>query len=83
MREGIYAYPYLKHIIELWPGYWEEQLGEINEVFREQNCHQKKIGKTRVVRKFYENEFSKCIGCIISEVTYRGRIQALGGKSHI
>ena len=35
MREGIYAYPYLKHIIELWPGYWEEQLGEINEVFRE------------------------------------------------
>ena len=20
--EGLYGYPYLKHLIQLWPGYW-------------------------------------------------------------
>ena len=24
-REGLYGYPYLKHLIHLWPGDWEKQ----------------------------------------------------------
>ena len=25
VREGLDGYPYLKHIIQLWPGYWVNQ----------------------------------------------------------
>ena len=25
-REGIYGYPYLKHLIKLWPGDWVRQM---------------------------------------------------------
>ena len=30
-------YPFLKHLIELWSGYWDERLLKINEVVREYN----------------------------------------------
>ena len=52
MRKGIYGYPYLKYIIELWPGVWEDQLGDINEWVHDHNRHQRESGKTRVVRTF-------------------------------
>ena len=41
VQEGIYGYPYLKHILELWPEYWEGKLLNMNEVISEQNRHQK------------------------------------------
>ena len=30
-REGLYGYPYLKHIIQLWPGDWVRHMKKMNE----------------------------------------------------
>ena len=30
-QEGLYGSPYLKHLIKLWPGDWEEQMEKMNE----------------------------------------------------
>ena len=32
VRKGIYGYEYFKHIIELCPGVWEDQLLTMDEV---------------------------------------------------
>ena len=56
MQGGIYGYPYLKHLIELWPGSWEDHLSKINEVVDEQNQHLE-AGKIWSVRIFLKNEF--------------------------
>ena len=31
-REGLYGYPYLKHVIKLWSGDWVKQIAKMNEV---------------------------------------------------
>ena len=49
LREEIYGYTYLKHIVELCPGEWEDQLEKINEVVYELNHHKKQTGNTQVV----------------------------------
>ena len=41
VREGIYGYTYLKHIIELCLGDWFDHLSKINEEINERNLHQK------------------------------------------
>ena len=30
-REVLYGYPYLKHLIQLWPGDWVKQMAKMNE----------------------------------------------------
>ena len=30
-REGLDRYPYLKHLIQLWPGDWVKQMEKMNE----------------------------------------------------
>ena len=69
-RTGICRYPYLKHTIELYPGYWEENLWKINELVFEKNRNQQGSGKTQAIRKFYKNDFWKFIGCILLVVKY-------------
>ena len=56
MKGGIYGYAYLKHIIELWKGAWEEHLSNINEVVGKQNQHLE-TRKRWSVRIFLKNEF--------------------------
>ena len=34
----MYGYPYLKHLIKLWPGDWENQMERANEVVGTNNC---------------------------------------------
>ena len=48
-RKEIYWYPYLKHIIEFWPGDWEEHLLKMNEVVRYHNQHQNNLVKRQLV----------------------------------
>ena len=38
-EEGIDEYQYLKNIIDLWPGYWEDYLNNMNKmVHKIKNC---------------------------------------------
>ena len=55
MIKVIDSYPYLKHLIELWAGYWEELLGNINEFVREKNQHQQESEKAQAFRTFSRN----------------------------
>ena len=65
----IYWYPYLKHIIEFWPWDWVDLISKIDEEVGERTkCHES-AGKRQLVH-FSNNEFCKCIGCIILEVIY-------------
>ena len=45
VRKGIYRYPYMKHLIEVWPYHQEDKLGNINESFREKNERQQESMK--------------------------------------
>ena len=36
--EGLDVYYYLKRIIQLWPGYWANQIGKTNEAVGTNNC---------------------------------------------
>ena len=69
-REGLDRYPYLNHIIQLWPGDWVEHMAKINEAVGMKNCLKMYGGGKRIVRPLRRQEFWKCIGCIISEITY-------------
>ena len=63
-REGLYGYPYLNHIIQLWPGYWVSQMAKMNEaVFMKNRFTSNGVGK-RLVRPFKRQKFWKYIGCI-------------------
>ena len=70
MRKVIYGYPYLKHIIYLLPGYWEQYLGKMNESVCDQNLLQQESRKTWAIKFFPKNEPWKFIGCILLTVTY-------------
>ena len=52
VKELIYGYPYLKHIIELWTGYWEEHFGMMNEAVCERNKFELKSGRNRWYRYY-------------------------------
>ena len=63
-------YPYLKHLIQLWPGDWVNNMEKMNEAVGENNCIYKYRGKQRLVCHFTSHKFFTCIGCIILAVTY-------------
>ena len=69
-QEGLDGFPYLKHLIKLWPGDWEKQMEKINEAVTMKNCVTVNGGGKRQVKKFTRQEFWKCIGCILWAVTY-------------
>ena len=69
-REGIDGYPYLKDLIQLWPGYWVRQMEKMNEaVCMKNRFTSNQVGK-QSVRPFKRQEFWKCIGCILLKVNY-------------
>ena len=45
-------YPYLKHIIQLWPGYWVKKMKKTNEVVGDNSCLDKSRGGGRLVWNF-------------------------------
>ena len=49
-HEGIYGYPYLKHLLELWTSDWIEHLSKINERVSDINRYQKAMGKIILVQ---------------------------------
>ena len=69
-REGLDGFPYLKHLIKLWPGDQEKQTEKMNEAVTMKNRVILNGGEKRQVKKFTRQEFWKCIGCILSAATY-------------
>ena len=68
--EGLDGFPYLKHLIKLWPGDWEKQMEIMNEAVTMKNRVIFNGGGKRQVKNFTRQEFWKFIGCILSAVTY-------------
>ena len=60
--DGLYGYPYLNNIIQLWPGDWMKQMANINEVVDMNNRFTMDGGGKRLVRPFRRQEFWKYIG---------------------
>ena len=69
-RGGLDGYPYLKHLLHLWPGDWVNQMKQMNEAVGMNNHVTVSGGGKRLVRPFRRQEFWKCIGCVLSAVTY-------------
>ena len=51
-REGLDGYTYLKHLIQLWPSYWVNQMAKMNEAVGMKNDFTMDGGGKRVVRPF-------------------------------
>ena len=51
-REVLDGYPYLKHIIQLWPGDWVKQMAKMNELVGMKNRSAVDRGGKRLVRPF-------------------------------
>ena len=51
-REGLYGYPYLKHLIQLWPDGWVDQMAKINEAVVINNFYMINGGGVGVTRPF-------------------------------
>ena len=61
----------MKHIIQLWSVYWVKHMKKMNEAVGTKN-HLKMNGEgEKIVCPFRRQEIWKCIGCVLSEVTYR------------
>ena len=76
-RKGLYGYPYLKHLIQQWPGDWVRQMAKMNEVV----CMKTRVttngGGKRQVKNFKRQDFWKCIGFILSVFTYGKKVHKL------
>ena len=70
VREGLYWYTYLKHIIQLWPGDWVKHMEEINEAVGMNNHLTIVGGGKQIVCPFRIKELWECVGWIILAVTY-------------
>ena len=69
-RKGLDGYPYLKHLIQLWPGIGVRRMAKMNEAVCINNrVTTNGVGK-HLVRPFKRQELCKCMCCIISSVTY-------------
>ena len=60
----------MKHIIQLWPGDGLSQMEKIYEAVCLKNCVTTNEGGKQLVHPFKRQNFWKCIGCILSAVTY-------------
>ena len=70
---------YLNHIIQLWSGGWVKQIEKMNEMVGMKNfILMSGINRwLRLVRHFTRQKFWKCIGCIISAVTYGMKVHKI------
>ena len=59
----------------MWPVYWVKQMAKMNEAVVINNRNTMNGGGKRLVRPFKSQEFWKCIGCILSAVTYGNKGQ--------
>ena len=73
-QEGLDGYPYLKDLIQLWPGDWERKMVKMNEAVCMKNHFTSNGGGKQQVKKFKRKEFWKYIGCILPAVTYRRKV---------
>ena len=48
LERGLDWYPYLKHIIQLWSGYWVKQMKKTNQAVGEKNCLDKSGGGVNI-----------------------------------
>ena len=69
-RERLDGYPYFKHFIKLWTGYWLRQMGKLNKAVCMKSRFLSNGGGKRLVKHLKRQEFWKCIGCILLEFTY-------------
>ena len=69
-REGLDGYPYLKHLIQLWPCDWVKKMKKMNEAVGTKNSVTMNGGGKRLAHPFKRQEFWRCIGCILSKFTY-------------
>ena len=60
----------MKHPIQFWPGDWMKHMAKINEAIGVTNRFTMDGRGKRIFCPFIRQEFWKCIGCIISAVTY-------------
>ena len=76
-REGLDGNPYLKHLIQLWLGDRVKQTEKTNEAVVIRNRLMMNGWRKQLVRPLKRKEFWKCIGCILSEVTYGKKVHKL------
>ena len=60
----------MNHLIQLWMGDSVKHMSKMNEAVGMKNCFTMNGGGKKLVRPFKRQDFWKCIGCILSEVTY-------------
>ena len=72
VREGLSEYPYLLMLINIFPGYWKNQLEMMNMNMGEENGKSEVMvnRRARKVWRLSSNEFWKNIGCLVSAPTF-------------
>ena len=73
----------MRHLIQLRRVDWVNQMKKMNEAVGMKNSLTKAGGGKRLVRPFIRQELWKCIGCIISAVTYEKRGQKICRETRI
>ena len=70
-------FTFLLMLIKLWPGYWDEQLDQMDNKVDEENGREgtQENGRFRKLWRFSRNKLWKNIGCLISALTF-----GLGGS---
>ena len=68
------------HLIKFWPGDWFKQMKKMNQAVVENNSLDTTVGRKCPVGPFIKNNIWKCIGYIISAVTFGVKLHQLWGK---
>ena len=80
MRKGIYGCPYLKHLIELCPGYWEENwLILMNWFLRRINININ-MGRHGLLRNFLKMSPGNLFGALFWNLPTGRKDIVFGGK---
>ena len=72
-REELDEYPYLKHLIQFWPGDWVKYMAKMNEAVGMNNRFTMDEGGKQTVLPFRRQEFCKFVGCVLWTITYGKR----------
>ena len=57
VRLGLYGYPYLKHLIKLWQGYWENHISKMNAAVGDKNIIDNSERRKWLVCHFTKEKF--------------------------
>ena len=63
-REVLYGYPFFKHLIQLFPGDWVNQMAKLNQAAGTKNPLTMGGGGKRIVCPFRRQDFWKLIGYV-------------------